>query len=563
MTAHEDEQLVRALIHGGETYSVEFKSSWMYGPDGKSPRDIKHVAKDIGEALVAFANTDGGDLLVGVEDSGEITGVPWTGDKLRYLEQAPNQQVPGIDLGASVQRLSIDGQTVLLFRVSDYPSEAVVTADGRCLWRRGAPARSEPIPPREVQRRRTHRLGDTAYESQPVHEATLDDIEIPRGLLVNRPSLRDMKLPGLLRYWNLAEGRNGNTVLRRAALLLFARDPLRWHPNNRVRIIRVLGMTVGHGSRLNTRQTEVSGPIITALDKVRRMLFPELEVESRQANLFTTVQSLPRDAVDECIVNALAHRNYAVEGSATEVMLYPNRVEFRSPGKLPEPLTVKDLKSRQGAHRSRNPLIMRVLRDLGWTRDQGEGMRRIFSSMAQVELNEPELEEVADTFVVRLSTVSRFDPQTQAWLAAYGPFGLLPSERKYVVALQDEGGMRSVDKLARKLGEPFDRTRDALASLEEKCLVWHRPHGRSYRLVQPLDVPHERAFRALTEIGLTFAESTIVTREILRGLPGYTDEESLSSTIERLRQSGILTPGGSGKWKLGGSFLEYLARRGA
>lgn len=563
VSALEDEQLVRALILGGETSNVEFKTAWDYGPDGKIPRDIKLVAKDIGEALVAFANTDGGDLLVGVEDSGDVTGVPWDGDKLRYLEQAPRQQVKGVDLGAKVQHIAIDGHRVLLFRVSDYPGEAVVTADGRSLWRRGAPPRSEPVPPRDIARRRSHKLGDTAYESQPIREAGIEDIDVPPTLLAASPHLQAMSLPVLLRYWNLAEGRNGSTVLRRAALLLFAREPLRWHPNNRVRIIRVQGMSVGHGARLNTQVVEVVGPIVAAFEKTRRALQGELEVESRTAGLFTTAQSLPMDAVDECIVNALAHRNYAIEGSATEVMLFPDRVEFHSPGRLPEPLTIRDLRARQGAHRSRNPIIMRVLRDLGWTRDQGEGMQRIFSSMAQVELNAPELEEAADTFVVRLSTVSRYDPQTQAWLAAYGPFGLTPADRKYVVALKDEGGERSVDRLARRLGEPFDRTRGALTRLEARGLVWHRPHGRSYRLVQPLDVPHERALSAFETLQSPLNASTVMTRDALRSVVQAPDENTFSSSIDRLRQSGILTPAGAGQWRFGASFLEYLSRRNA
>lgn len=551
------EHVIRTLIAGGESYAVEFKTAWEFGPEGKVPRPLKSVAKDIGEALVAFANTDGGDLLVGVEDSGAITGVPWEGDELMYLVQAPRHQVKDADLGARVHDVEIDGKRVLLFRVGEHPGAVVVTADGRCLWRRGAPARTEPVPPDEIARRRHHRLGDTAYEAQLVHEATLDDIEVPTELLASKPHLSGLgDLRTLLRYWNLSEGRNGSLSLRRAALLLFAKEPLRWHPNNRLRIRRVHGPTEGFGRQLGTREVEVLGPIVRIIPKAIATLRSNLEVEARTTSLFTTAQVLPPEAVDECIVNAVAHRNYAIEGAAIEVLLFPDRVEFKSPGKLPEPLTPEDLRKQQGAHRSRNPLIMRVLRDLGWSRDQGEGMRRIFGSMAQVELHTPELEQSADTFIVRLSTRSRYDEKTQAMLAAYGPFGLEPHERKYIVALSRAGGRLSVDKLARTLGVSFDTAKRTLTELDRKGLVWHGARSRTYHLVSPLSVPHERALRRLRKAGVPIQASIVVPTGKLSSIFGV-------KALDSLRESGITTPAGKGQWKLGSSLLEYARQRDA
>ena len=357
--------LVRTIIAAGESYYAEFKSAWAFGPEGKTPRDIKEVAKDIGEAVVAFGNSDGGDLLVGVEDSGSVTGLPWDGDKLNYLAQAPHHQVKGENLGVLVSRVVLDGHTVLLFRVPEH-AEILVTSSGRCLWRKGAA--SEPVPPVEIERRRAHRLGDTAYEAQPVPGATLEDLdfsELQDRLRVDRPHLSKFlaegDLPGLLRYWNLLDARNGSIVLRRAALLLFAREPLKWHPNNRLRIRRVQGTSEGFGRDLGTREMDVAGPILHILDVGIGTLRQRLQVDAKQESLFTTRQLLPLEAVQECVVNAAAHRNYAIQGNAIEVLIFPDRVEFKSPGKLPEPLTLGDLKLQRGVHRSRNPLVMRVL----------------------------------------------------------------------------------------------------------------------------------------------------------------------------------------------------------
>jgi len=153
---------------------------------------------------------------------------------------------------------------------------------------------------------------------------------------------------GLLRYWNLVEQRNGSVVLRRAALLLFAKNALRWHPNNRVRIRRVLGNEPGYGQHLRSQERELLGPVAGLLADVRLVLHDLLERESRQEQLFSTSTLLPEDAVDECLVNAVVHRNYAIEGQAVEILLFPDRVEFKSPGRLLDPLTLEDLRAQKG-----------------------------------------------------------------------------------------------------------------------------------------------------------------------------------------------------------------------
>ncbi|MBI2894214.1 MAG: putative DNA binding domain-containing protein [Deltaproteobacteria bacterium] len=560
----EFEALVRALLAGGESYYVEFKSAFHYGPEGKAPRELASVAGDIAGAVVAFGNSDGGDLVVGAEDSGALTGIPWKGDQLNYLLQVPASRVTGT-VSVKVHDVTLDGYRVLLYRVEEQAGPPLVTVGGRCLWRKGTS--TEPVPPAEIERRRSSRLGDTTYEAQPVPAAALTDLKIPWGDVGLRPSLRGFAtkqdLVGLLRYWNLLEARNGSVVLRRAALLLFGADPLRWHPNNRVRVRRVLGEAEGFGRDLRTHETEIPGPICTLPRQAIARLRSSIELEARRDTLFSTSQLLPAEAVDECVVNAVAHRNYAIEGSAIEVLLYPDRVEFRSPGGLPEPLLLEDLRQQRGVHRARNPLIMRVLRDLGWARDQGEGMRRIFGAMSQVELHEPGLEVSGDTFILRLSTVSRYDEVTQAWIAAYGPFGLQPDERKYMVELRQQRGSLSVDRLARALGESYDQTKSSLASLDAKGLVWHAHKSRTYRLVEPLKVPLERAYRLLERAGLPPDGGVRLSRSDLASLAGNADARGLDALLDRFRESGVLTPAGKGRWRFGASILEYLRDRGA
>lgn len=381
------------------------------------------------------------------------------------------------------------------------------------------------------------------------------------------PHLRHLGDPErLLHYWRLLNHRNGSLVLRRAALLLFAREPLRWHPNNRVRVRWILGQEPGYGADRRTREREIIGPIPRVLDDVERLLSEALERESlHEDGLFHMSTLLPAAAINECLVNAVVHRNYAVEGQAIEILLHPSHVEFRSPGGIPEPLTLADLLrggGARGVHRARNPVMMRVLRDLGRTRDQGEGIQRIFGSIRQAELHEPELEVVADTFIVRLSTRSIYDEATQSWISAYSPFQLRPEERRYVIALRKSGGTCSVDKLARSLDEAYDATKKALEGLEHRSIVWHAKKSRAYHLVEPLQIPFERAFQRLSQHGHAVDASSRLARDTLAALFSTSAQAELSEAIARWKEQGILAPEGRGQWQLGPGMLEYARRRG-
>src|SRR5713101_3165124 len=84
------QERIEKTIELGESQFREFKSAWDGPPTAKVPRDPKPVAKDISEAMVAFANADGGELLIGVEDDGGVTGHSYKEDTVAMLLNAPN-----------------------------------------------------------------------------------------------------------------------------------------------------------------------------------------------------------------------------------------------------------------------------------------------------------------------------------------------------------------------------------------------------------------------------------------------------------------------------------------
>src|SRR4051794_38001813 len=84
---------VRNAIALGESHFREFKSAFDQRPGDVKPRRTSHICRDIGEALVAFANGDGGDLLIGVEDDGTVTGIPHGPEDVATMLTAPSTHV--------------------------------------------------------------------------------------------------------------------------------------------------------------------------------------------------------------------------------------------------------------------------------------------------------------------------------------------------------------------------------------------------------------------------------------------------------------------------------------
>ena len=98
------------------------------------------------------------------------------------------------------------------------------------------------------------------------------------------------------------------------------------------------------------------------------------------------VPEYPEFAWQEGIVNAVAHREYALTGSYIKVTMYDDRLEIESPGKLPNIVTVENIRETRF---SRNPRISRVLTEMGWVRELNEGVKRIYSDMERFFLEAP------------------------------------------------------------------------------------------------------------------------------------------------------------------------------
>lgn len=463
------DERARTAISLGESHFREFKSALHGSPGEKNIRSIKAICKDIGEALVAFANADGGELLVGVEDNGTITGVESIDrQKISQLENSPVTHVH-LDTPLPPIRkatLILEGHEILYFSVHKSTTHVHLTSDGRCVQRKDL--QTVPIPPEQILFNRREKVS-REYDRLYVDGANPSDLDQDLVEAVANQISPGMSNEKCLQYLDLAEYVGPGLRLRKAALLLFAKEPNIWHPRLQLRIIKVDGTKLKTGTQYNVKSDQtVSGNIIELVEKGWDSLRPQL-VQTRLSSdaRFESTFMYPELACREALVNAIAHRDYSEEGTGIEIYVYDDRMEVRNPGALLSSVDINDLLRLEGIHESRNSMVSRVLRELGYMRELGEGMRRMFELMHMNELTAPLLESSGKSFCVTLKHKTIYTNEQKLWLDQFEALNL-DREQKSIVVLGIDSKLIAPQDIIDRLGiVDIERYRQLIKSLQD------------------------------------------------------------------------------------------------
>lgn len=470
-----NDEKVRISASLGESHFREFKSAY-HGPVGlKKPRPTKDICKDVAEALVAFANADGGEILIGVEDNGDITGVNnLSADAVSTILESSETHVFGKTPLSSVKKFktNVDGLTVLHFSIAKSIQFAHLTSDGRCLKRNDL--ETIPISSEQLVADRDE-IKSREFDRNFMDGASVSDLDADLMQIVSEQISRGMSSEKCLQYLGLAEyaGPDVGFRLRRAALLLFAKQIDRWHPRSQVRFLKVNGTKLGAGPDYNvTSDTVIKDNICRIVEKSWDELRPYLvHTTFHQDARFKSTFMYPETACREALVNAIAHRDYSNEGVGIEVYIFSDRIEIKNPGSLLSTININDLIEMKGVHQSRNTYIARCLRELGFMRELGEGMRRIFELMKSSELAPPDIFSENSSFNLRLNHKPIYKQEEIIWLEQYESFEL-SAEQKSVILLGRTGTLISPQNIIDSVGiVDTENYRKLVHSLQQNSIM--------------------------------------------------------------------------------------------
>lgn len=372
-----------------ETLTIEFKSDKKKYPD-----------TELVEALVAFANTEGGNLYLGVEDNGEVTGLHSSHQNADTLAAfVANKTIPPISV--RTEKILYPPFTVLKISVPQYRN-IVATSSGKLLRRRlkldGTPE-NIPMYPYEI----ASRLSDLSlldFSAQPVPDSTTDDFDpLERNRLRTLIQtyhgeervleLDDQELDNALRFTTSVEGTPCPTLT--GLLLIGKKARLRKLVPTAESAIQVMeGTTV----KVNESFTL---PLLAALEKISEYFNawnPEEEIED---DLFRmAVPHYDKRAFREALINAFCHRDYSMLGRV-RVLINQEGLLISNPGGFIEGITYKNLIDAEP--HGRNPVLSDCLKRIGLAERTGRGIDRIFEGSLKYGKPLPDYSQSTPTMV--------------------------------------------------------------------------------------------------------------------------------------------------------------------
>ena len=241
-----------------------------------------------------------------------------------------------------------------------------------------------------------------------------------------------------------------NGQLKRAAIILFGKDPGRFYPNTPVKI----GRFAKDDADLRFQEVE-EGNLVVQLRNVLEQLNHKFLTRPIEFEGMYRVEKgeYPVPAIREMLLNALVHRNYM--GAQTQIRVYDDKISVWNDGQLPEGISLEALK-RTHSSKPRNPVIADVCFKGGLIDSWGRGTLKIIDTCKAAELPEPELTERDGGFVVTLFK----DNLTEEQLVK---LGLNNRQVKAVIYVKEKA--RITNSEYQKLNETSERT--ASRDLEE------------------------------------------------------------------------------------------------
>lgn len=342
------DEIIRQQLRLGEDSRWEFKQVEFSGNRPTSPKP-----DDLADEIIAFANANGGRLLCGVTDDGEIPGM--SRDRMAALsdllvELATNGIEPALRI--DVHRRELDGVAFVLVEVPR--GDSLHERKGRSYLRVGS---SKRLLTADERMRLAQRRAQSRYlwfDRQPVPNTGFETLsEKLWGPLLSVAGAAE-PVQGLANMRLLTRDEGDVRRATVAGVLLCAGRPQEWLPQ------AVITATHYRGKDRTSEQLdaqEIEGPLHSQLGDGMKFVSRNMRVAARKSPARENMPQYGMTAVFEALVNALAHRDYSMVSRRIRLSMFADRLEIDSPGQLPNGMTIKSMRASQA---TRNEVIASV-----------------------------------------------------------------------------------------------------------------------------------------------------------------------------------------------------------
>ncbi len=416
------------------------------------------------KALCGFANTNGGEVIVGVSDKGEVKGVKITNEKLTKITEIIANRL-GIHPEIKVEHYK--RKEVLKVKVDR--SNVPISFNGKYYERIGNTTRE--MKPEKLKKFFLRGVNWDFLINESADFKEIDKGTVEKFLRLTKSKGRltifdeDTEAKKFFEHLKLSiDGKINN-----AAIILFGRNPQKYFPNAVLRVVKLKNETTIIGDKL------IEGNLFEQVFKAEEAIKSFINVRYEIKNLVREeVWEYPLEAIREALINSIIHRDYFRYNVQTQIKIFDDYIWFFNIGDLPEGITLEQLKK---PHPSvpRNPLIVHIFYLAGLIEEVGSGIGRIMTSMNLAGLPEPDFKEEMGGF----SVYFRKDIYTEEYLKR---LGLNERQIKAVMYVKEKG--KITNKEYRELNGLSDEgARIDLTALVEKNVLKMKGSGRGAHYV--------------------------------------------------------------------------------
>jgi len=361
------EELYRILSEG-EDYKNQFKLNF---------ESIDKLSREI----VAFLNADGGIIYIGITNAGEIEGL--TQEQIDKLNQwisnaSKNNIYPSVAL--KTQTLNCEGKNILIIYVPRGENKPYAVKNKEVWIKSGSDKRLATVEDIARLLQESGRLRAEENKTRvKIDEDTFDKNYFSlwySNYYFSEFDFKNEDIIKLFNNWKLAKGE----FFTLAGLLLFGKSPEQTYPQFIVKAV--------YWQDIDNfiDKDEISGSLITQFKKSMDFFSRNLKRIQRDNVNAPSIWEIPQETLKEAISNAIIHRDYFIQ-SPIYIEIWKDRVEIKSPGKLPNTLTIESIKA--GIHNERNPIILSFLekdKDFRYS-GMGKGIPRILKICKENNIN--------------------------------------------------------------------------------------------------------------------------------------------------------------------------------
>jgi predicted HTH transcriptional regulator len=378
------------IINLGETSKIQFKETLP---------NVESVSRE----LVAMSNSSGGNILLGVKDKvGTVTGL--TPKQIEYADRkiaefADNLKPP---IYLTTETVKIEGNNsakyVLVINVYEGINKPYKTARGEIYVKQGSNKRL--LTDNNEIMRLFQASGNLLADEMEVNGTSIDDINKNVFIEYFKKEFEETYEQKGLTFEEALKAKRvlKNNQLTLAGLLFFGKDPQSIKPAFTVKVVSFFGNDIS-GNQYRNKPENLNGTIPQLFDSAMRYLKSSLHHLQAEQNFNSTgILEISEIALIELIQNALIHRDY-FKNAPIRILVFDNRVEIISPGKLPNSLTVEDIKYGNPIIRN-NQLVAFGSHTLPFS-GLGSGVKRAIKEQPNIEFINDEVGEQFKAIIPR------------------------------------------------------------------------------------------------------------------------------------------------------------------